>query len=236
MIRAGLGVSIGWIGISMISDGVPALLLPHRLLADGQADATLLGLVTLVAIAIAAALQPAVGRWSDHVGRFPTMAAGAAVAVAGLALFLAPGSAIIGTIVTLAGVSVAQAGQQPLVVDRIGPAWRGRAGGLKSAFDVAGAFAAFVLLAILLGSGQAVLAVAVLAVALVGGFAVSRLLLGDQPRPAVTRRRLGTSYRLDSEEHRPLVMLIAARFLFLLGTYIVGRSLRGRLRRDQARA
>ena len=68
----------------MISDGVPALLLPHRLLADGQADATLLGLVTLVAIAIAAALQPAVGRWSDHVGRFPTMAAGAAVAVAGL--------------------------------------------------------------------------------------------------------------------------------------------------------
>ena len=225
MIRAGLGVSIGWIGISMISDGVPALLLPHRFLADGQTDATLLGMVTLVAIAFAAGLQPTAGHWSDRVGRYPIMAAGAVMAIAGLALFLAPGAAIIGTIVTLAGVSVGQAGQQALVADRIGPAWRGRAGGLKSAFDVAGAFAAFVVLAVLLGSGQAPLAIAVLAVALVGGFAVSRLLLGHQSLPTGIPRPVRASYRLDSRARRHLIMLIAARFLFLLGIYVVGRFL-----------
>ncbi len=114
MLRASLGVSIGWVGISMVADGVPALLLPHRLVAEGGTDATSLGLITLVAIGVAALIQPAAGRWSDRVGRFPVIAAGTTVALVGLALLLVPAAALPGAILALTGVSVAQAGQQAL--------------------------------------------------------------------------------------------------------------------------
>lgn len=220
MLRRVLGVSIGWLAISMVADGVPALLLPHRLLADGEADATRLGLVTLAAIGIAALLQPAAGWVSDRVGRVPVIAAGTAVAVGGLALMLAPGGAVAGTVVALAGVSIAQAGQQALLPDRIGIPWRGRAGGLKSAFDVAGAFAGFLVLAALLGAGQTALAAGALALALVAGAVITRALVPTPPRPAPSPQE---------SDARPatatLARLVAARFLFLLGIYVVGRFL-----------
>ena len=222
MLRASLGVSIGWIGISMVADGLPALLLPHRLLADGGTDATTLGLITLVAIAVAAMLQPIAGRWSDRIGRFPIIGAGTAMAVGGLALLLGPGTAVAGTVLALAGVSVAQAGQQALLPDRIVPSWRGRAGGLKSAFDVAGAFAGFVILAALLGAGEPALAAIVLGVALIAGFGVTRLLVrqgAPLPRP------IEAGDRLEPGARTALVKLVAARFLFLLGIYAVGRFL-----------
>ena len=63
-IRAALGVSVGWVGISMIGDGVPALLLPHRLLSGGVTDATTLGITSLLGIALAAAVQPFASRSS----------------------------------------------------------------------------------------------------------------------------------------------------------------------------
>ena len=222
MLRASLGVSVGWIGISMVADGVPALLLPHRLLADGGTDATSLGLITLVAIAVAALLQPVAGRWSDRIGRFPVIGAGTVIAVAGLALVLGPGTAVAGTVLALAGVSVAQAGQQALLPDRIGAAWRGRAGGLKSAFDVAGAFAGFVILATLLGAGEPGLAATDLAVALVVGFGLSRLLVRSRS-PLV--RPIEGADRVEPGSGTVLVRLVAARFLFLLGIYAVGRFL-----------
>ena len=222
MLRASLGISIGWIGISMVADGLPALLLPHLLLADGGTDATTLGLITLVAIAVAAMLQPIAGRWSDRIGRFPIIGAGTAMAVGGLALLLGPGTAVAGTVLALAGVSVAQAGQQALLPDRIVPSWRGRAGGLKSAFDVAGAFAGFVILAALLGAGEPALAAIVLGVALIAGFGVTRLLVRHR---APLARPIEAGDRLEPGASTALVKLVAARFLFLLGIYAVGRFL-----------
>src|SRR5688500_20126799 len=111
----------------MLADGVPALLLPHQLLAAGHSDATTLGLTTLLAIGLAALLQPFAGAWSDRVGRFPVMAAGAVTAVVGLVLLLSPDTALVGTVLALCGVSVAQAGYQALLPDQIGRAsCRGR--------------------------------------------------------------------------------------------------------------
>jgi FSR family fosmidomycin resistance protein-like MFS transporter len=219
-LRESIGVSVGWLAISMVADGVPALLLPHRLLGDGEIDATELGLVTLVALAIAALVQPAAGWVSDRVGRFPVIAAGTAIAVAGLALLLAPGGALAGTVVALGGVSIAQAGQQALLPDRVGAGWRGRAGGLKSAFDVAGAFAGFLLLAALLGAGEAALAAGALAVALIGGAALTRALVRPGPSPTTPPPR-----SWEPPAAGRLVRLVAARFLFLLGIYVVGRFL-----------
>ena len=220
MLRESLGVSVGWLAISMVADGVPALLLPHRLLTDGGADATRLGLITLVAIGVAALLQPAAGWVSDRVGRFGVIAAGTAMAVAGLVLLLAPDGAVPGTVIALGGVSVAQAGQQALLPDRIGPRWRGRAGGLKNAFDVAGAFGGFVVLAALLGAGHAALATGALAVVLIIGAALTRVLVRSEGSPDALRE--GTPERVDAVR---LARLVAARFLFLLGIYAVGRFL-----------
>jgi MFS family permease len=225
MLRTALGASIGWLGISMIADGVPTLLLPHRLVSDGRSDATTLGLTTLVAIALAAALQPAAGRWSDRIGRFPVIAVGSAGAVAGLALLLLPGMGVAGTVLALAGVSLAQAGHQALLPDRVSSAWRGRAGGMKSALDVGGAFLGFVVLAALLGAGQPALAVAALAAVLVGSFVAARALLGRHAGRAASTAPLGAAYLVDLAAHRPLVTLVLARFLFLLGIYVVGRFL-----------
>lgn len=224
MLRSALGVSLGWIGISMLSDGVPALLLPHQLLATGRGDATALGLTTLLAIGLAAVLQPVAGAWSDRVGRFSVMTTGTIAALIGLAMLLNPETAFAGTVLAICGASVAQAGYQALLPDRLGPEWRGRGSGLKSAFDVAGALIGFVLLAGLLGAGRVDAAVVVVAVILVGGFALSRVLLPSSPLRAATRP-IGNPYHLDLGAHRPLLRLILARFLFLIGIYVVGRFL-----------
>lgn len=220
MLRAALGVSVGWLAISMVADAVPALLLPHQLLAGGTGDATSLGLITLVAIGFAALLQPGAGALSDRVGRLPVLAAGTAIAVAGLALLVLPTGAVPGTVVALAGVSVAQAGQQALLPDRIGAEWRGRAGGLKSAFDVAGAFGGFLVLATLLAAGLATAGAAALAAALVAGAVLTAVVLGPVPPRA---GRLDRSREVI--DRAALTRLVAARFLFLLGIFAVGRFL-----------
>ncbi|HJP70444.1 MAG TPA: MFS transporter [Candidatus Limnocylindria bacterium] len=217
-IRAALGVSVGWVGISMIGDGVPALLLPHRLLTGGVTDATTLGVVTLVGIALAAAVQPFAGRWSDRVGRVPVIGIGAIVATAGLLALVATPAVATGAIVALVGASIAQAGYQPMLPDRLPRRWRGRAGGLKSAFDVGGAMLGFVLLGALVGAGEPVLAGVALAAVLVIGFAVSGFLTGrGSPAPSADKPA--------GETRVALLRVVAARFLFLLGIYAVGRFL-----------
>lgn len=224
-LRTAIGVSVGWVGISMISDGLPSLLLPHRLLLDGETDATTLGVATLLAIGAAALVQPFAGAWSDRVGRFPAIAAGCAAAILGLGLLLAPGGALPGTFIALLGLSLAQAGHQALLPDHVEREWHGRASGLKGAFDVGGAFVGFLLLAALLGAGQSLAAVAVLGAVLVGGFVVARILLVRPEGPRTAPAPVFGAYRLDLRADGSLLMLVAARFLFLLGIYAVGRFL-----------
>lgn len=212
----------------MVSDGLPALLLPYAFVAAGSSAAADLGAVTLVAIAVAALIQPAAGAWSDRVGRLPAMAAGTAAVAIGLgAIVLDPRALGIGSVIALGGVSVAQAGQQALLPDRAPRAWHGRGGGLKGAFDVGGALLAFALLAPLLDGGN----LGAGALVLGGGLAAAMLLAGLLLRGTVPalRPRAGTGladrYRLRVAVDPRFVAVIAARFLFLLGIYAVGRFL-----------
>jgi MFS family permease len=233
MTRLIFGASVGWLGISMIADGVPALLLPYRLGRDGATDATTLGLVTLVAIGLAALVQPIAGRWSDAIGRFPVVAVGVVTAGVGFGLLVVPGSTalpLIGTVVVLVGASIAQAGQQALLPDYVKSEDRGLGAGAKGAFDVGGAFVGFLVLAALIGAGALTEAAVVLMASLAGALLLGYLVLparrrgrGDTPR-----RRIGAVSEilsLDTAERGPLVRLIVARFLFLLGIYVVGRFL-----------
>lgn len=223
MKRQLVAVSLGWLGISMVSDAVPAVLLPHLLLRGGQTEATTLGVVTLLGIALAAGVQPFAGAWSDAVGRWPIIVAGVGVVVVGLALMLAPHTVVPGAVVSLLGVGLCQAGHQPLLPEFIPHRLRGRASGIKSALDVTGAMMGFLLLAALLGSGAPVAAVVLLAALFAAPFAIARLALSsDRCRPSVPAR---DAYRRGGPLPAGFVPLVAARFFFLVGIYAVGRFL-----------
>ena len=221
MMRSLLGASVGWLGVSMVADGVPTLLLPYRLGGAEAGDATFLGLATLAAIAVAALIQPLAGRLSDRIGRPVVMAAGVAVAGAGLSVLVtASGTALMffGLMLALCGASIAQAGQQALLPDHVELRRRGAASGLKGVFDVGGALLAFVLLAALLGSGQPELAAvtmfAVLAVSVSAGVVLLR------------RSRIASGgTQADDSAGSSLAQIVVARFLVLLGIYAVGRFL-----------
>jgi MFS family permease len=220
-----LGASVGWLGISMISDGLPALLLPYRLATQGATDATTLGLVTLVGILLAAVLQPVAGWWSDRIGRVPVMSVGAIVAVGGLlGLSAATGMLAIagGAVAALIGVSIIQAGQQTLLPDHVAAPQRGLASGLKGAFDVGGALLGFILLAALLGSGDIGTAAALLIAVLVGATVLGLALLWRRTAHTTEPTDRSPAYRSSDG---PLFRLIAQRFVFLLGIYVVGRFL-----------
>lgn len=214
------GVSVGWLGISMLADGVPSLLVPHRVAATGG-DASTLGLVTLVAIGLAAVTQPFAGAWSDRIGRLPVVTAGALLAVAGLGLLLLPDALLPAAVLTLAGVSVVQAGYQPLLPDRLAWSSRGRGAGAKGLFDVGGAFLGFALLAAILASGEATTATVVLGAGLVGPLLLAFALLPTGRGPQQT----AAPGPMHPDDRALLTRLVLARFLFLLGIYAVGRFL-----------
>ena len=214
MRRRLLAVSIGWLGISVVAEGIPALLLPHQLLTAGERDATGLGLASLAALAVAALIQPVAGRLSDAAGRWPLIWVGTATAIGGLGIMLVAGLAVPGAITALIGVSVAQAGHQPLLPDLVARMQRGRGAGLKGVFDVGGAFVGFLVLGALLGAGSSVPAIAVLAMLLVVPFVVARRLLGGRNHQAAD---------LERGVEGGLAGLMASRFLFLLGVYVIGR-------------
>lgn len=220
MISRLAGISVGWLGISMVADGLPALVLPYRAAVDGL-DATALGLVTLVAIAAGALVQPLAGSWSDRLGRGPVVAAGAALAAVGLMIVLRPGGLWAGALLSLVGVGVAQAGYQALLPDRVATARRGLASGAKGLFDVGGAFLAFLILGWLLASGHTGLAGPILAAGVAVSLGIGLALLGRDRSPR-EREPVG-----DVDRRLPpgFVAAVAARFLFLLAVFGVGRFL-----------
>jgi MFS family permease len=245
-----LGVSVFWLALSALSDGLTTLVLPRQL-ADLVADerrATVLGAVTAVGLFAAMLVQPVAGAASDRLGsrwgRRGFVALGALLALAALALLGAAGTvwAIAGAyLLVQVAASVAQAGQQGYLPDLVPPDRRGTAAGLKAAMDTGGALVAFLAIGGLLAGGLswALLgAGAVVAVAL----ALTLLLVGEEPRDAAVPPRLGLldAFRVDLRAHRAFARLVAARFLFLLGAYAVGRFflfyVADRLRLDAGRA
>ena len=63
-----LGISIFWLALSVLSDGVNTLVLPLRLsdLSAGDHQATTLGLLTFAGLFAGAFIQPIAGTFSDH--------------------------------------------------------------------------------------------------------------------------------------------------------------------------
>lgn len=67
-VRLLVGISVLWLPLSMLFDGVSSLLLPAYLtdLAPQQAQATILGIMTFVALMSGMLVQPIAGAVSDR--------------------------------------------------------------------------------------------------------------------------------------------------------------------------
>jgi MFS family permease len=233
------GISIFWLALSVLFDGINTLVLPLRLgvLASQDNQATLLGLFTFFGLLAGALVQPIAGALSDQLqpclGRKVFIGIGLLLSLISLFLFA--------TIHSLAGIllgyfaiqisaSIAQAGQQGLIPDLVHEKRRGLASGMKGFMDLTGAMLGFVLLGQILGSGQILAAVGVIAALLVIAYALAVLLTPEDKlqRDLAIKIKIPTLtqiFRLDLNQQTAFVRLMISRFLFLLGIYMTGRFL-----------
>lgn len=216
-----VGINALWIPLAFVYDGLTVLVLPIRL----GADASAIGLVSFVGLLAAGLIQPVAGWASDRlrptVDRRVFMTFAAIPIVLALWLF-GSGASVLVILVAYVCVQVAasalQAAQQSLLPEHVGRTARGWAAGWKTAFDVGGSMLAFVVLGTLLTSGEVGPATAVIIATLVGAMALVWRLVPASDAPAPAR---GSMTPIPSA----FVPLVLARFLFVFGTYAVGRFL-----------
>jgi MFS family permease len=95
--RTLLGVSLFWIALSFLSDGLVTLVLPAQLAARGTASPQVLGLVGFLGLLAGMLIQPIAGAVSDRLrpntGRTPVLLVGTAGVAVALALLAGARSA-----------------------------------------------------------------------------------------------------------------------------------------------
>lgn len=216
-----VGISVLWIPLAFLFDGVTVLVLPIRI-GGGATD---LGLISFVGLATAAGAQLLVGwladRLRDRIDRRWFAALWAIPAIGGIWLLVGStgiAAAILAYLVIQVAAASIQAGQQTLIPEHVDVRARGRASGLKTAFDLAGATLAFLVLGSLLADGQLTTAAMTTTVVLVSATVVALAMVPPVSRPA---RRAEPSGELRIPAG--FGALVAARFLFLVATFAVGR-------------
>jgi MFS family permease len=233
------GISIFWLALSVLLDGINTLVLPFQVgtLASQDNQATVLGFLTFFGLLAGALIQPIAGSLSDRLqprfGRKGFIGIGLLLSLVSLFIFAAFQSLagiILGYLAVQISASIAQAGQQGLIPDLVQENQRGLASGMKGFMDLAGAMLGFVILGQLLGSGGAMKAIGAIAAILVTAYILTVLLTPeDKPIRHATiktdRVSLPGIFRFDLREQNAFVRLILARFLFLLGVYGTGRFL-----------
>ena len=235
-LRCFIGISVFWVGLSVIGDGFTALVVPFRLagLTDPAHHATLIGLVTFVGLLVGVLVQPIAGAASDAMhrrwGRSGTLLIGVALTLPALATFATlPSmvSVLVAFLVLQVGANIAQASQQGFLPDLVEKGWRGRAAGLKGFADLAGAFIGFLVLGTLLARGDPTPAVAAAGLLLVVTALLGVRLVSEPPLPTINipRPSLRSVFEIDLRTHRDFVRVVVARFMFLLGTFTIGRYL-----------
>ena len=234
-----LGVSIFWLALSMLLDGLNTLVLPTQLsrLVDQGTQATILGLLTFVGLLAGALVQPVAGalsdRWRPVLARKWFIGIGLSLSILSLILFALTRNLVGMTISYLAiqiSASFAQAGQQGLIPDLVSEEQRGLASGLKGFMDITGAMLGFLILGQLLGSGSAVPAIVAMVGTLIMTYLIAIWLIpGDKPASGEVAKTnpipLGRVFHLDRRQHADFIRLLISRFLFLLGIYATGRFL-----------
>jgi MFS family permease len=234
-LRMMIGISIFWLGLSILFDGLNTLVLPDQLLhfADDRHRATILGFLTFIGLGIGTVAQPLAGALSDRLrprrGRCSVITVGAALILISLVLVDAAWSlpALVSAYVMVqVAAAVAQSAQQGFIPDLVPDIQRGTAAGMKGLMDLGGAMLGFVLLGELLGGEEVRLALGAIGAVLVATLVLTRVLVREPAMPSFTppaRSFSLSSFQIDLEEHRAFGWLVISRFLFLLGTFAVGR-------------
>jgi MFS family permease len=198
-----------------------------------------LGGLTFIGLAVGMLVQPVAGRLSDdhraRTGRRRLITLGTVGILLCLVILTSSRALLIVFVAyTLLQVAaaVAQAAYQGWLPDLVPHALRGTASGIKGLMDLGGALLAFVVLGDLLGQARFTPALLAIGAVVALAWLLARSLVHEPPpgRAAsaiaddrVSRRPLTSSFQLDLRQHPQFSWLIAARFLFLLGTYAVGR-------------
>jgi MFS family permease len=225
-----VGISVVWIPLAFLTDGITVLALP--LLLGG--NATAIGLASFAGIATGLVVQLAAGAVSDRtraiLDRRGFIAIATVPALIGLGMMGAGVGAMAAYVLVQLGAGAVQAGQGALIPEAVAPTARGQASGLKTAFDVGGSFLAFLVLGAALADGNLPLTVAESAGILVVAVAVLWLLGPAARGPGAIRPATGddsvTSARSNAQAiPAGFLPLVASRFLLLFGTYAVGRFL-----------
>jgi MFS family permease len=229
------GVSIFWLGLSMLADGLNTLVLPSHLftLTTEENRATTLGLLTFCGLVLGMMVQPVAGTVSDRLrhrwGRRGTVAVGVLLTLAALTAF-----AFSKTLMTVmisysliqVTANIAQAAQQGFLPDLVPMRWRGTSAGLKGFMDFSGALLGYAVLGPLLGNEGTRLAILATAIVLLITLLLTLLFVREplQPaQPAPYRFSIREAFRIDLSQHRSFAWLIGSRFVFLLGSYAVIR-------------
>jgi MFS family permease len=220
------GISVLWVPLAFLVDGVTVLVLPVRLGDHG--DAGTLGMVSFVGLAAGVAFQPLAGWLSDRLrsraDRRLFLSATAVPVVVGIWLLAGTSgtlSAAAGYVVMQAAAGAMQGGQGALIPEHVPAAMRGRAAGIKSAFDVGGAFVGFLVLGALVASGDVAATGVLLTLVVLAAVALVWLLVP----PVDAGRRSASLQRAAAGWPPGFTALVLSRFLFLFGTYAVGRFL-----------
>ena len=224
--RLALGISVLWIPLAFLFDGVTVLLLPVKVSGSSN-PASAVGLVSFAGLGAALVVQPIAGRISDRLRRRIDRRLFAAIVaipvLVGLWLLVGATSILlvaVGYLILQVSASGLQSAQQTFIPEHVERPARGRAAGLKTAFDVGGAFLAFMSLGLLLGGGDTLGAAVVISVLLAVSVGLVAILVPPTRGP-IARGPDDVWTALPAG----FVRLVAARFLFLLGTYGIGRFL-----------
>ena len=113
-------------------------------LRDGQGlDVFSVGLIFSVAVLAGALLQPPIGRWSDELGRWPVIAAGAVLGAVGAALIFVADSVIMATASLVLCIGALNAVRSCILACAVDLSGRGEATTLAIAFAVLDGVGAF---------------------------------------------------------------------------------------------
>lgn len=236
-VRLMAGISVFWLALSMLFDGLNTLVLPQHLfgLANESSRATALGIVTFVGLLLGMLVQPVAGVLSDRLrprwGRRGTVTLGVLLTLIALALFGLSRTllaVLLSYLLLQVITSVAQAAQQGFIPDLVPAEWRGTASGLKGMMDLGGALLGFIVLGYFLREGNIGPALVAIATVLISTLLLTIILVPEHAQPLAPQAD-GVDWRgafkLDLHRRRAFAWLIGSRFLFLLGTYMVGRFL-----------
>jgi MFS family permease len=230
-----IAMSLFWLPLSLLTDGFTNIVLPSRLFDIPDASrAAVLGAISFVGLALSAAIQPVVGYVGDrlrpHVGRHGVLTGGVALVLIALLTFgTAPTllTVALAYVVLQAGAAISQSALQAYLPDQVPRDRRGLGAGLKGFMDLVGATVGFVVLGALLAAGQVTTALLAAGAVTLGFFGLTVVLVREPNGggPATGRGDWRAIFRIELPRDRPFVWVVAARFLFLLGIFAVGRFL-----------